>query len=92
MSDECGEILDTVYAYIDGELSAADCARIREHLAECAPCLEKFGLEQAVKDLVARSCGCDIAPPELRARLLIKLHEARVEYTRTEYRTDFRTD
>ena len=43
---------------------------VREHLDECAPCLRKFGLEQDVKALVARCCGGDVAPDDLRERLV----------------------
>ena len=42
--------------------------RIRAHLDDCAPCLRRFGLEQDVKSLVARSCGGDVAPAALQDR------------------------
>ena len=34
---DCREVLDKVYAYLDGELTRATCAEIREHLDECSP-------------------------------------------------------
>jgi mycothiol system anti-sigma-R factor len=52
-----------------------DCATVREHLDECAPCLAEFGLEQAVKTLVQRSCGCDTAPEQLRGKILSKIRQ-----------------
>ena len=61
---DCREVIEEVYLYLDGEMDTATAHVIREHLDECAPCLRKFGLEQEVKVLVARSCGCDRAPDE----------------------------
>ena len=34
----CSEVLDRVYWYLDGEMSADDCDHIRQHLDECGPC------------------------------------------------------
>ncbi|GAA3980571.1 mycothiol system anti-sigma-R factor [Thermobifida alba] len=73
----CSEVLDKVYAYLDGELEEANCDDIRQHLEECAPCLEEYGLEEAVKKVLAKCCGCDPAPVQLRARLLAQLEQAR---------------
>lgn len=75
----CSEVLDRVYWYLDGEISEADCARIRKHLDECGPCLREFGLEEAVKRLVAKHCGCDPAPSELREKILVRLRQVRSE-------------
>jgi mycothiol system anti-sigma-R factor len=71
----CTEVLDRVYNYLDGEADALDCAKIREHLDECGPCLREYGLEEAVKRLVAKHCGCDPVPSELRAKVLVRIRE-----------------
>jgi mycothiol system anti-sigma-R factor len=70
----CTEVLDRVYGYIDGEISDLDCARIKQHLDEC---LREYGLEEAVKKLVQKHCGCDPAPAELRAKVLVRIREVR---------------
>ncbi|TDQ54688.1 mycothiol system anti-sigma-R factor [Actinorugispora endophytica] len=72
----CSEVLDKVYAYIDGELEEDGCTDIRKHLEECGSCLEEYGLEEAVKRVVAKCCGCDPAPEKLRAKVLNQLAEA----------------
>jgi mycothiol system anti-sigma-R factor len=74
---DCSVVLDRVYEYIDNEMGDDDCATVKNHLDECAPCLAEFGLEQAVKSLVQRSCGCDLAPQELRAKVLAKIQRVR---------------
>ena len=54
-----------------------DCAKIRQHLDECGPCLREYGLEEAVKRVVQKHCGCDPAPAELRAKILVRIREVR---------------
>ena len=73
----CTEVLDRVYGYLDGELADLDCAKIRQHLDECGPCLREYGLEEAVKRVVQKHCGCDPAPAELRAKILVRIREVR---------------
>jgi mycothiol system anti-sigma-R factor len=74
----CSEVLDRVYEFIDGELDGARRHLIKEHLDECGPCLQEFGLEEQVKAIVKRSC-CDPAPIELRAKVLRHIAAARAE-------------
>ena len=86
---DCRDVLEQVYLYLDGEMSDdAQCAAIRQHLDECSPCLRQFGLEQAVKALVARSCGSDPAPVDLRDRVLLRIQQVRVEFDHVEYRAE----
>jgi mycothiol system anti-sigma-R factor len=75
----CSEVLEQVYYYLDHEMSDADCEDIREHLDECGPCLREFGLEEVVKKLVAKHCGCDPAPADLRSKVLVRIRQAQVE-------------
>ena len=74
----CSEVLDRIYEYIDGELDRDRVHVIKEHLDECGPCLKEYGLEEVVKALVKRSC-CEIAPNELRDKVLEKIEAARKE-------------
>ncbi|GAB3907085.1 mycothiol system anti-sigma-R factor [Microbispora bryophytorum] len=75
----CSEVLDRVYTYLDGELDSNRIAEIRKHLDECSPCLEEYGLEEAVKRLVAKHCGCDPVPQDLRSKVLTRIEQARAE-------------
>jgi len=70
---DCSSVLDRLYEYLDDEMADDDCVTIQKHLDECAPCLAEYGLEQAVKALVQRSCGCDTAPQDLRLKILSKI-------------------
>lgn len=78
----CSEVLDRVYEYLDGELDGEGAHAIKHHLEECSPCLQEFGLEEAVKAIVRRSC-CDPAPPELRAKVMVRIATVRASL-RTE--------
>jgi mycothiol system anti-sigma-R factor len=83
---DCAEVLEKVYTYLDGEIDDVDCSKIKQHLDECGPCLREYGLEEAVKALVKRSCRCEPAPEALRTRVLAVITQVRVE-VRMEPRT-----
>lgn len=79
----CPDVLAMVYDFLDGEVSAADRERIVEHLDECGPCLRQYGLEQAVKALVHRSCACQQAPEHLRIQIVTRIRQISVTYRST---------
>jgi mycothiol system anti-sigma-R factor len=85
---DCGEVLAEVFIYLDGEMTSARQELIRNHLDECSPCLRKYGIEREVRALVARSCGGDVAPQALRAKVIGRLREIVVETTVVEYRAE----
>ncbi|BCL13770.1 mycothiol system anti-sigma-R factor [Micromonospora sagamiensis] len=72
---DCREVLAEVYLYLDLECAEARRQLIRDHLDECSPCLREYGIEQEVKALVARCCGNETAPADLRERLRVKISE-----------------
>jgi mycothiol system anti-sigma-R factor len=94
----CDEVLDRVYEFLDGEIDGKRRHEIKEHLEECSPCLQKFGLEETVKAIVKRSCS-DPAPscaataekPRRRARrqLLGRLPWLALLFLRAFFLRDF---
>ena len=78
---DCSEVLHRVYEYLDGEMSADDTAKIRQHLDECAPCLKEYDLDQVVKAVVKRSCQCEEAPVTLRTQIMTRITTIRYEIT-----------
>lgn len=78
-NDECWHTLQRVYEFLDHEVDDASGDEIREHLAACEPCLEKFDVELAVKTLVSRSCGNDVAPERLKAKVMMQITVARTQ-------------
>jgi len=85
---DCTDVLSEVYLYLDLECADERRLVIREHLDECSPCLREFGIELEVKALVARCCGSETAPLELKQRLRVKLAELVVNADTRELRTE----
>jgi mycothiol system anti-sigma-R factor len=82
---DCGVVLSEVYLYLDLECSDARRELIKRHLDDCTNCLHEYGIEHEVKALVARYCGGERAPRELRERLRMKLDQLVVEVETREY-------
>jgi mycothiol system anti-sigma-R factor len=70
---DCSRARLQLYEYLDGEMDVQDCAKIREHLAQCGMCLKEYDIDQTLKALVRRSCGCEAAPVELRMQILSRI-------------------
>lgn len=77
-AEQCADFLEQIVYFIDNELAEADCTAVRRHLDSCNPCLEKYDLQRTVKAVVARSCG-EVAPQELRAKIMVRLQQVRIE-------------
>jgi mycothiol system anti-sigma-R factor len=82
---DCNTVLSEVYLYLDLECSDTRRQLIKDHLDDCTDCLHEFGIEHEVKALVARCCGDETAPTELRERLRVKLDQLVVEVETHEY-------
>ncbi|WP_025274961.1 mycothiol system anti-sigma-R factor [Haloglycomyces albus] len=71
--EDCGDVIEAVYLYLDNECSESRRTVIRQHLEECSPCLSEYGIEQEVRTLVHRCCSQEKAPDEVKDRLKEKL-------------------
>lgn len=91
---DCSEVLSEVYLFLDHECDEGRKALLQTHLEECHPCLEQYGIEEHLKALLARKCGGEHAPEELRRRLRARLYQTadqttlEVEVTTTVTRTE----
>ena len=77
----CSETVLRIFEFLDGEMGPDDCRRMQAHLEECGPCLKEYHLDQALKAVIKRSCGCETAPVELRTTILRRLTMVRIETT-----------
>ncbi|MGI8768652.1 MAG: mycothiol system anti-sigma-R factor [Propionibacteriaceae bacterium] len=73
----CEQVLGRMFEFLDNELPDADSDMIREHLAECEPCLDHFDVEQAMKQLVNRCCRTETAPKALIEKVRAGLDHVR---------------
>lgn len=72
---DCNDALQTLYHYLDGELTAERRTAIQRHLDQCAPCLHAFDFEAELKVVIARSCR-DQVPDALRQRVAEAIQDA----------------
>ena len=70
---ECAAVIAEVWTLLDGECTSETRDKLRHHLEACPGCLRHYGLEERIKNLIARKCGGDRAPESLRARLMLEI-------------------
>jgi anti-sigma factor (TIGR02949 family) len=71
--DHCEQVVERMYEFLDHEIDTATGDAIRHHLAACEPCMDRFDVELAVRTLVRRRCGGEIAPSQLRSKIISQL-------------------
>jgi mycothiol system anti-sigma-R factor len=72
-------VLAEVWLLLDHECSPERRRKLEQHLEECHPCLVQYGLEEHLKELLARKCGGDHAPDRLKERLLASIRQAVID-------------
>ncbi|MGX6605882.1 mycothiol system anti-sigma-R factor [Micromonosporaceae bacterium Da 78-11] len=82
---DCSVVISEVYLYLDLECNENRRFLLQKHLDDCSGCLREYGIEREVKALVARCCGDETAPKELRERLRIKLDQLEIQVETHEY-------
>ena len=76
MKPHCKETLARAYLFLDGEiLSEHERHEIALHLEECAPCLERVGLDREVTYAVARLRHHSRCPEDLKLRITSLLEQ-----------------
>ncbi|HEX3425834.1 MAG TPA: mycothiol system anti-sigma-R factor [Acidimicrobiales bacterium] len=81
---DCQEAIETLYYFLDGELTEIRRVEISRHLAECSPCLGAFDFETELRTVIARKCR-DQVPDALRERVWRALMEASKRPPSAEY-------
>jgi len=76
---DCSTVLDRIYEVLDNEADDATCAMVLAHLQECPPCDQQVGVERKLKELVARACGCETVPDDVRRRVELSIEQVRVQ-------------
>lgn len=75
---ECAELIAEVWTLLDGECTAENRKKLKQHLEECPPCLRLFGIEEQFKALIATKCSGDKAPEGLRERLRLEIRRTTI--------------
>jgi mycothiol system anti-sigma-R factor len=79
MKERCREILERAEVLLDGEITMitdAERVEIKDHLEECQPCFERYGLEGQFIGLIHRLKGGSPCPEGLKAKIAQDLREA----------------
>jgi mycothiol system anti-sigma-R factor len=79
---DCSEVLSEVWLFLDHECDGSRRKLLEQHLDECSPCLEQYGIEEHLKVLLASKCGGEHAPDALKQRLRDKIRQTVAEQTR----------
>lgn len=77
MTDEpinCEEVIEQLFAYLDGELDGDAVAAIDRHLAHCRDCFTRAEFERRLRDRLAQSATAR-APARLHHRVRRLLDE-----------------
>ena len=53
---ECAEVIAEVWSLLDGECTPETQAKLRQHLEDCPPCFQFYGLEERIKGLIGSKC------------------------------------
>lgn len=80
---DCTEALARLFEFLDAEIDEQAGDRIRQHLADCEPCLSEYEVEEHLKALVRRSCH-DTAPAQLHLRIRQQLTVLRMQVHGTD--------
>ena len=70
---DCGDCIERLFVFLDTELSEAELRSVRSHLEGCDDCDENFVFEARFLEQLRECCTSDVAPEELRRRVIEKL-------------------
>jgi len=68
MGEDCGQAIERLYYFLDGELTEERRVEIRQHLDDCGPCLSAFDFEAELRVMISVRCR-DEVPETLRSRV-----------------------
>ncbi|MCX2732173.1 mycothiol system anti-sigma-R factor [Saccharopolyspora sp. NFXS83] len=71
----CEDVLAEVWLFLDNECNQVRREALQEHLDECGSCLEHYGIEEHLKELLHRKCGGEHAPSDLKERLRTSIRD-----------------
>jgi mycothiol system anti-sigma-R factor len=72
----CAETIQTLYEFLDGELTDDRRSEIGHHLDNCHPCLKAYDFEAELRQMIASRCR-DHVPDNLRFRIAAAIEAER---------------
>lgn len=71
----CREALELMYEYLDNELTSDQVERVRNHLAACAHCFERFEFENTLNEMLARRGQVEVDAEHLKVTIMQGVRE-----------------
>jgi anti-sigma factor (TIGR02949 family) len=73
---DCNDCVERLYVFLDLELGEKELAAVSAHVSGCDECGDELGLEARFLDRLRDCFTSDVAPMELRERVIQKLRGA----------------
>jgi mycothiol system anti-sigma-R factor len=70
---DCNDCVERLFAFLDTELTPAELTQVRSHLEGCDDCDDEFVFEARFLEQLKECCTSDVAPAELRQRVILRL-------------------
>ena len=82
---DCSQVLAEVWLFLDNECDQQQREVLHQHLNGCSPCLEEYGLDERLKELLARKCGGDHASIQFKERLRASIRQTVLEHRPSDF-------
>lgn len=79
----CADLLSTIDAYLDDEMSVTDVLRVHRHLRACDRCRRALEVQASLHALLAEDAARDQPPATMRSRVLQRVAAAANDQPRT---------
>jgi mycothiol system anti-sigma-R factor len=76
---DCSEVLNEVWLFLDNECDGDRKALLKQHLDECSPCLQEYGLDEHLKALLHKKCGGEHASEDFKERIRASIRKTVIE-------------
>jgi anti-sigma factor (TIGR02949 family) len=67
---DCNEVLQRLWAFLDGEADQESCQDLRHHIEVCLRCRQRTDFEVRLRQIIQVKCRGERAPERLRAYLV----------------------
>jgi len=67
---DCNQLLERLWAYIDGEADESICGELEAHIEKCLPCRQHADFERRLRVIIQYKCRGERAPEPLRLELV----------------------
>ncbi|OBK11852.1 mycothiol system anti-sigma-R factor [Mycobacterium asiaticum] len=74
----CAQVIAQIWTLLDGECQPDEREILQRHLEACPGCLQHYGLEERIKELIATKCSGEKAPERLRDRLRLEIRRTTI--------------